>query len=254
MKHYKLIALAAAAAFMTAPVMLSSYAADTVKQIPVYDEFNENDVNGTVTITVPSNVTASVFISFTSPEVDNEPYYSAEFSGGGIYSFDIEGMNNYVDDYRFYDISVELTGGKYNFTSEKFTERFDIPDGNDIPDSYRELTYNFTIDDLYSPTDMDITSVSDDEKNIAVHLDYLLQGDVNNDGFITPLDASFTLREYANLSTSVSSQFNSRQRFTADVDMNSKIEPSDASKILSYYAALSTNGSTDGIFAEPVAV
>ncbi len=252
MKHYKLIALAASAAFMTSPAILSSYAADTVKQVPVYNEFNENDVNGTVTITVPNNATASVLISFTSPEVDNEPYYSAELLGGAIYSFDIEGMNNYVDDYRFYDISVELTGGKYNFTSEKFTERFEIPDVNDIPDSYRELTYNFTIDDLYSATDMDITSVSDNEKNIAVHLDYLLQGDVNNDGVITPLDASLTLCEYANLSTSAPSEFNSRQRFTADVDMNSQIEPSDASRILSYYAALSTSASTDGIFAEPV--
>ncbi len=253
MRHLKSTAAAAALVIAAVP-QLSAFAVsyENGRMTPVYNEFNENDVNGTVIISVPDNAKAMVFIGFTSPEVDNEPYYSAELSGGETYFFDIEGIDNSAGDYRFYNLTVELTGGKYNITSEKFTEEFEIPDGNDNPDSYRNLTYNFTIDDIYSPTDMDIVSVSGDEKNIVSHLDYLLQGDVNNDGFISPLDASLTLREYANLSTAGVLIFNSRQNFTADVDMNSQIDPADASRILSYYAALSTNGSTDGIFVEPI--
>lgn len=248
---------AAAAVLVTAIIpQFSAFAVsdDDDRAAPVYNEFNKNDVNGTVMISVPNNAKASVFIGFTSPEVDNEPYYSEELSGGRTYYFDVEGMDNSDGDYRFYNLSVELTGGKYNMTTEKFTDEFEIPDGNDNPDSYRELTYNFTIDDSYSVSDTDIISVSGYEKNIAAHLDYLMQGDVNNDGQISPSDASYTLSEYAVLSTGAAPTFNSRQNFTADVDMNSQIDPSDASRILSYYAALSTNGSTEGIFVEPVTV
>lgn len=242
MKYYKIISLASALCFIAVPANFSAYADDAVKQTPVYKEFDENEVNGTVTVNIPKNVKAYVKIDFDSPEVTNEPYYIADVDGGNSYSFDIEGRDNTESDYRYYNISIEITGGENDFTAKPFTDRINVPDVNDNPDKFTEYVYNFTIDDKTTDSDWDIVSEKGSEKNIAVHLGGIMLGDVNNDGFVDANDSSLVLAEYAILSTGETGTFNQREQQKADVNMDSNIDANDASKILAYYSENSTGG------------
>lgn len=237
----KFTAAAAATLIMAAQTAMISYAEGTSIS-PVYNEFDRNSVNGTVIVEIPENVTADVNILFTSPEVTNEPYYSESLSGGSSYSFDIEGQDNTDEDYRTYTLSVELTGGIYGITSSAYTDVFTVPDGNDNPDSFKELRYIFTSSGNQSKDDWSVISEEGNVKHIEVYLDSVTLGDVNNDGFVDADDASYVLTEYSKLSTGKPTEFTSREIAAADVNNDGLTDADDASKILSYYSALSTGG------------
>lgn len=239
MRH-KVISLAVVLTFVTASAM-TSFAAD---EIPVYQEFDKNEVNGAVIVNVPEDAAADVLITFTSPEVTDEVYYNSHIEGGQSGSFAIEGRDNTELDYRNYKISIELTGGEYNITSSAVTDEITVPDVNDNPDSYVEFVYNFTVDgeDFSGLRDWDIVSDKDNTKNIAVHLDYINMGDIDGSGIVDANDASYILSEYALLSTGGTGSFSSRQKVQADVNKDEIINSNDASKILAYYSVNSTGG------------
>lgn len=241
MRHYKITAAAAALTLLAVQAAMTSYAEGTVFT-PVYKEFEKTDVNGTVSVEIPENVTAQVEIMFTSPEVTDEPYYIETLDGGASYSFDIEGRDNTYDDYRNYTISVELTGGIYGITSKAYTDTFTVPDGNDNPDSFREISYKFTVDGEETSNEWDVVSDSGNTKEIAFHLDYIKLGDVNSDSLIDADDASAVLSEYSLLSTGSPATFTSRQKFAADINKDSLTDADDATMILSYYSKISTGG------------
>ena len=209
---------------------------------PVYDEFNENDVNGEVIINIPDDITADIVITFDSPEVTDEPYYIVDVKGGEAYSFTIEGRDNNDSDYRIYTVSVQLKGGKYNIESSAFTDDITIPDVNDNPDSYTKYTYTFDVDDEFSKNEWDITSQSGTTKTVAVHLDNIAMGDLNRDGIVDASDASTILAEYSLLSTNGEYSFTEKQKLEADTNKDSFIDANDASNILEYYSYASTGG------------
>ncbi len=207
----------------------------------VYEDFNKNDVNGTVTVKIPEDTTAEVKITFTSPEVTDEPYYIASLTDGSSQSFDIEGRDTTQDDYRNYTLSVSVTGSQYEDTIT-YTDTFTVPDGNDNPDSFMKCEYNFTADDKYTGNEWDISSETESQKNITLHFGSYVKGDVNNDGFINAVDATAVLMEYATLSTGGESTFTQKQKLSANVNNDAFIDAVDATQILVYYAELSTGG------------
>lgn len=242
MRHFSAVSFAVMLTFMTVSINMTSYAVSAVKQTPVYQEFDENEVNGAVIVNVPEDSIADVLITFTSPEVTSEIYYDSHLQGGKSYSFDIEGRDNTELDYRNYKFSVIITGGDYDIASEPITDEITVPDVNDNPDSYVEYVYNFTIDGKESDSEWDIVSQKGTEKNIAVHLNSITLGDIDGNGNVDATDASSVLSEYSLISTGGESSFNSRQTLQADVNHDNVIDANDASKILSYYSANSTGG------------
>lgn len=207
----------------------------------VYNNFNTNDVNGTVTVKIPEETTAEVKITFTSPEVTDEPYYIKNMTGGDSYSFDIEGRDTTENDYRNYTLSVAITGGQYKDTAV-YKDTFTVPDGNDNPDSFMKCDYNFSIDDKSTGNSWDITSESKTEKNIVMHLNSYTMGDLNNDGLIDAVDATAVLIEYAEVSTSGETTLSERQKLAGDINKDGLIDAVDASIIQVYYAEVSTHG------------
>lgn len=242
MKHFKLFSAVCASVMAAAAVSANVFAADNEaeKIKTVCEHFVKTDVNGKALVSVPENTSAKVLITYESPEDDAHKYYDSNLKGGKIYSFDIEGYDTYSDDYRKYTISVTLTGGKYNITSSAYTDTFTIPDGNDNPNSFRELDYNFSIDDAEGENDWDVVKSSGDSKDIVVHLNRALLGDVDGNNTVDAFDASCVLVEYAALSTGKDTTLNLKQKYSADVNKDGTIDSSDASKILAYYAASST--------------
>lgn len=230
-----------AAAVMAAMlfVMPAGAANAAESQQPVFEYFNKNDVNGAIVIDLPDDVEAHVEITFDSPEGEGELYYVTECAGGAEYSFDIEGRDNTADDYRYYNLSISLSKGDSGISSEPFTDRITVPDGNDNPDSY--VTYKYTIeaDEEYSGTAWEVFSVTDTEKTVLFHFENTSLGDVNSDGKISAIDASMVLSEYAELSSGNETSFTPKQIAAADIDGNGRTDASDASKILRYYADLS---------------
>lgn len=73
-------------------------------------------------------------------------------------------------------------------------------------------------------------------------------GDINNDDTVDSVDASLVLTEYANISTSKTTAFDSKQKSLADVDKNNTIDAIDASNILSYYAYKAAGGNEEPVF------
>lgn len=65
-------------------------------------------------------------------------------------------------------------------------------------------------------------------------------GDIDNDGKINAVDATYALVYYANISTKKEGGLTESQQKAADVDNNGDINAVDASYILSYYAYTST--------------
>lgn len=166
---------------------------------PVYNDFNVNDVNGKIIVEIPEKSSAEIKINFTSPEVTDEPYYSIDADGGHSYSFDIEGRDTTDDDYRNYTLSVAVTGGDYNDTTV-YTDTFTVPDGNDNPDSFMNMTYTFTVDNEYTGNKWDIASETKTQKNISLHMNHYLKGDVNGDNLVDAVDATQIQQYYAKLS------------------------------------------------------
>ncbi len=208
---------------------------------PVYKHFNKNDVNGKVTVEIPDKASAEIKINFTSPEVTDEPYYITKADGGNSYSFDIEGRDTTDDDYRNYTLNVAVTGGVYNDTAV-YTDTFTVPDGNDNPDSFRDITYSFTIDNEYTGNKWEILSETKTHKNIVLHINHYLKGDVNGDNLIDAVDATQIQQYYAKLSASGEDTFNERQKLSADVNGDNLIDAVDATQIQQYYAKLSAVG------------
>ncbi len=216
---------------------------------PVYEDFNANDVNGKITVEIPEKASAEIKINFTSPEVTDEPYYSTEADGGNSCSFDIEGRDTTDDDYRNYTLSVAVTGGDYNDTTV-YTDTFTVPDGNDNPDSFMNMTYTFTIDDKSTGNKWDISSETKTQKNIALHMNHYLKGDVNGDNLIDAVDATQIQQYYAKLSAGGEVTLNERQLLAADVNNDDLVDAVDATQIQQYYAKLSAVGTATWINTE----
>lgn len=209
---------------------------------PVCEHFIKSDVNGELCISVPEDATAKVDVVYESPEYDKHEYYSTTLNGGMIYSLAIEGRDTTEDDYRNYTVSVSLTGGKYNMTSDVYSDKFNILDKNDNPDSYRIIKYNFTVDDKISKESFTVTKNEENEKDVVVHFYSVMLGDVNEDSTIDSIDATAILVEYANTSTGNKPSFTSSQIIAADVNKDGFVNSTDASKILAYYAESATGG------------
>lgn len=230
----------------TTTVPVTTTAAETtvnaVKVEPVCEHIIKSDINGRVFLNIPDGASADVSIEYQSPEYDAHQYYNTTLLGGNNYYFDIEGRDISVSDYRVYKINVILKGGMYNMTADVYTDTFNIPDGNDNPDSFRTLSYTFSIDDAESDKSWNVISDDGTDKKIAVHLNSLMLGDVNQDSSVDSSDASLVLSEYAALSTGGQSSLSDKQKKAADVNKDGFINSSDSSKILSYYAEISTGG------------
>lgn len=209
---------------------------------PVCEHISKADINGRAIMRIPEGVTAEISIVYSSPEYDEHIYYKGTLKGGRDYSFELEGRDITDDDYRWYTFSVVMTGGIYNISSEPYTDTFYIPDGNDNPDSFREINYIFTVDSEPSQNTWDMISSADYVNEVAFHLDYVKLGDVNGDDIIDSTDASAVLAEYSILSTGGTGTFTSRQSVAADVNSDNTINSSDASSILIYYSVSSTGG------------
>lgn len=244
MKFNKTAAIFTSVIIAAMPFSTSLAAGETEKQTPVYkDSFNQNDVNGTVIIELPEDVTAHVKITFDSPEGKNLPYYDCSLNGKG--SFDIEGRDTSDDDYRNYNLTISLTGGEYDTTAE-VTDTFTVPDPYDNPDTYTTLTYSFITDNDFSAETAELTkeNASVDytiSKEYTFHLGVLM-GDVDRDGKITGSDATMTLAEYTLISSDPKGSFDNYQIKVADVDNDGILSGSDATKILRYYTTLSSGG------------
>ena len=64
----------------------------------------------------------------------------------------------------------------------------------------------------------------------------ILVGDVNNDGKVTPTDASAVLKEYAAAATDNPTAFDAYMKKAGDSNGDGRLTPVDASKILAVYA------------------
>lgn len=252
MRHYRTIAIALITAFLAVP--FNSMAEE--EEFPVsfsplvYDDFNENDVNGKINISIPEDSEAHVFITFDSPEVDGEEYYKMLITGGEVYSFDIEGRDKTEDDFRTYNLYVVFYDEKENSTKTigYYSDTFSIPDGNDNPDSFTEYTYNITaLDNEYNEKEWD-EKVTGNTKDIIVHsnnINTIMFGDIDGNGVVDSADATAVLAEYSLMSTGEDGEFTPQQKAAADVNGDRIIDSNDASKILAYYSINSTGGDAD---------
>ena len=227
---------------VTTTATTTSPADNVVIVKPVCEHIIKSDINGELHISVPKDATAKVDVVYESPEYDKHEYYNTTLNGGMTYSLAIEGRDTTEDDYRNYTVSVSLTGGKYNMTSDVYSDKFNILDKNDNPDSYRIIKYNFTVDDKISKESFTVTKNEENEKDIVVHLNSVMLGDVNEDSTIDSIDATAILVEYANTSTGNKPTFTSSQSIAADVNKDGFVNSTDASKILAYYAESVTGG------------
>ncbi|MBR3759705.1 MAG: hypothetical protein IKK47_01745 [Ruminococcus sp.] len=248
MKFNKTAALFTSVIIAAMPFSTSLAAGETEKQTPVYkDNFNQNDVNGTVEISLPENVTAHVKITFDSPEGKNLPYYDSKIDSTG--SFDIEGRDKTEDDFRTYNLTISLIGGEYGRTAE-VTDTFAVLDPNDHPNTFTTFEYKFTVDNAYSAETTELTKEEHlggiaggyiHSKEYAFHLG-LLMGDVDGDGKITGSDATQTLVEYTRISSDLEGSFSKYQNTVADVNKDGILNGTDATMILRYYTILSSGG------------
>lgn len=227
--------------------VLSAFAVATFNAVPcvyaensgmVYGDFNENDVNATVIVNTPENTTAEIKITFTSPEVTDTPYYIINTDGEKSVSMDIEGRDTTENDYRNYTLSVSLKSTEYDQTVT-YTDTFNVPDGNDNPESFIKTEYNFSFDNEYSVTDW-TSSENETGKNIVIHYGNAELGDVDGDGFVNAVDASIVSIEYALLSSKDGKGvLTEKQTISADVNKDGFVNAVDASIISIYYAKLS---------------
>ncbi len=244
MKLLRTASALTAALLLTVP--MNVLAAD--KAEPVFPEFNKNEVNGTLTVSLAEGLSAEVNITFDSPEWPDEAYYSQELSAGASCGFDIEGRDNTADDYRYYKLSVVVKDESTGRSSAAFTAVVNgpeagslmIPDVNDNPDSFVSHEYSFSADYEESENKWDVLSDDKDKTIVVFHLEKRMRGDVNGDGFISGVDATMVLSEYADLSAEKDGSFTDIQNSVGDINKNGKIDGTDATMILGYYADLSS--------------
>ncbi len=229
----KLLSASLTAAVLAVMPAVNAFAAEE----PVFQHFNKNDVNGSVTVALPAGMSANVSITFDSPEGKAEPYYVKELAENTTATFDIEGRDNTEDDYRNYLLTVTPTGAGV----KPFTAEFTVPDGNDNPDSFKELKYTFTVDDVISDNDWDATD-AEGVVTVAYHLNAFTLGDVNVDGKVDAKDASKVLVYYSKMSTGAEGDLSEAQKKAANVNGDKLIDAKDASRILVYYSIASTGG------------
>ncbi|MDE5770585.1 MAG: hypothetical protein K2I06_02990 [Ruminococcus sp.] len=104
------------------------------------------------------------------------------------------------------------------------------------------MTYIFNIDNEYTENEWDISSETETQKNISLHLNYYLKGDVNGDNLTDAVDATQIQQYYAKLSANGEVTFNERQLMAADVNHDDLVDAVDATQIQQYYAKLSALG------------
>ena len=248
MKFNKTASLFAAVIITAIPFGNVLAAGESETKLPVYpDSFNKNDVNGTVMIELPEDVTAHVEITFDSPEGKGISYYDCNMDGTGY--FDIEGRDTTDDDYRNYNLTISLTGGEYGRTAE-VTDTFTVLDPNDHPNTFTIFEYKFTADNDYSAESAELTkednfgSVAGGYtyyKEYTLHLGVLM-GDVDGDGIITGSDATLALAEYTRISSGSEETFSDYQKTVSDVNKDNILNGTDATMILRYYTELSSGG------------
>lgn len=242
MKIKTTAAIFAAALMSAAP--LSAFAADSD---PVYTDFNKNDVNGEVGFVLPKGATGTFTITFESPEGKDISYYEGTIESGKDYAFLLEGRDNTPVDYRYYTLSVQITGGDFGRTSQVFTDTingtdkssFIIHDPHDNPDSYQKCTYKFTIDDKDTGKPWDITATDKTSKTVAFHLNASIEGDVTGDGVVDGMDATAVLTAYAKDSVGKETGLTDKQMEIADVNGDKVVDGMDATLLLTYYAYIS---------------
>ena len=246
MKINKTAALITAAALTISPLT-----ANAAAQKPVFPQFNKNEVNGTVTVNIPDGAVADIDITFDSPEGKGFSYYTVKDAAKGEYSFDIEGRDNTKDDYRYYQLTINLKETHLGTVSSSFSEYIDfindgskkdsflIPDKNDNPESYKKYTYDLTVKEAEKANSWEVKVVDKVKKSLTFNQMPPALGDVNNDGKIDAVDASATLTAYAKESAKLDSGLSEIQKKTADVNKDGNVDGNDASFILSYYAYIS---------------
>lgn len=229
----KLLSASMAAAVLAIMPAVNAFAEET----PVFPYFNENDVNGRVTVTLPEGLAAKVSITFDSPEGKAEPYYLTDLAENTSATFDIEGRDYDLYDYRIYNLTVAPEG----LSVAPYTVSFTVPDGDDNPDSFKEYKYTFLVDDIVSEKDWE-ASLEDGEHTITYHLKSFTLGDVNEDGKVDAKDASRVLVYYSAASTGADDGLSESQKQAANVNGDKLIDAKDASRILMYYSVISTGG------------
>lgn len=220
----------------------STYAADAgvsgnIRVKPVYEDFNANDVNGAVEISLPKDITAKVTVTFDSAEGKSLPYYDSVISGGYAYTFDIEGTIESDD--RLYTLSILPINAEGFEVREDYTEQFSVKDADNFPDSFAAYRYDIKYNNDYEGESWKITGSEGRNKEITFSFFNYSIGDIDMDGKITAYDAASVLTEYATISANMESTLDSGQRIIADVDKDGKITAYDASIILTNYARIS---------------
>ena len=226
MKFNKTASLFAAVIIAAMPFGNVLAAGESETKLPVYpDSFNKNDLNGTVMIELPEDVTAHVEITFDSPEGKGISYYDCNMDGTGY--FDIEGRDTSDDDYRSYNLTISLTGGEYGRTAE-VTDTFTVLDPNDHPNTKEENLGGIDGGYIHS-------------KEYKLHFGVLM-GEVDGDGIITGSDATLALAEYTLISSGSEGTFSDYQKAVSDVNKDDILTGTDATMILRYYTAISSGG------------
>ena len=245
MKFIRSTAFITAAFLAAMPIMqVNAAEAPLVSEKPVYEFFNENDVNGAVGIKLPEGYSAHVEITFDSPEGLALPYYVTDVEKTQA-AFEIEGHDNTEDDYRNYHISITVKGGKLNAVTDPITDTFTVADVNDNPNSYTGIAYNFTLAEEGSDAAM-VELTSEDEqkldngtltvKNYTLNMESFIKGDVNGDGSVDGTDAAMVLNEFAVTGAEQPSTFDNIMKAAGDINGDGSIDGSDAGLILRYYA------------------
>lgn len=261
MKFSKTASVITAAALIFNPAFgVTAAAANTAAAVePVFDDFNELDVNGSVTVNLPDNSEAYIDITFISPENSFEyDYYKGTFnsSDSSSYRFDIEGYGcvkdeeGVVTDGREYTFSISASDTEIGYVSGVFSEPVIVPDIDENPDLFTNYVYNVSIvqedtDEFYSSETTEKTENGTRviETSLILYIpETAVKGDVNDDGVINAVDASAVLTEYALIATGGGPTFNQKKNIAADVNEDGVINAVDASKILTYYAVQATGG------------
>lgn len=241
MKFRKFTAAAAASILALTPAFgINAYAAATEPN-PVFGDFNENDVNGSIIITIDENTAADVKVNAETPEGTFD-YYKDTYNAadGSVYTLKIEG-----NDDRKYNVEISVTDTDTKLSSKKYTESLTFADKDFSPNSW--VNYNYILKkvekDSETPYETKVTEKTvNGVKTIETEITFYVKqgftkGDVNEDGSINALDASQVLTEYASVATGKASVLSDRQKSAADVNEDGSINALDASSILTYYAA-----------------